>query len=190
MHFALANRGHRNHYATMPVKHLTRGKSGHCRALAFAFACSLAGMLLPAIARAGGSSPVLSITGADTLATPAGVRSVTITGSFNFDDLLQFSFPAGAIITQGSHFVRYDLSGKIVAGTAAAVTNGIAASEIPALLAVGTAAASPAAVVQLRVDRISVALPSDFAAGAASVILYALLDGDSVVSNPVSVTLP
>jgi len=147
-------------------------------------------MLLAGIAHAGGSSPLLSVTGADTLATPAGVRSVTITGSFNFDDLLQFSFPAGAIVTQGSHFVRYDLSGTILEGTSTAVADGITASEIPTLLAVGAAAATPAAVVQLRVDRISVALPSDFTAGAASVILYALLDGDSVVSNPVSVTLP
>jgi len=190
MHFALANRRQRTQNATMPVKHRTVGRSGYRRALAFAFACFLPGMLLPGLARAGGSSPLLSITSADTLATPAEVRSVTIRGSFNFDDLVQFSFPAGAIITQGSHFVRYDLSGKIVAGTSAAVTDGISASEIPALLAVGTAAASPAEVVQLRVDRISVALPSDFTAGAASVILYALLDGDSVVSNPVSVTLP
>lgn len=139
---------------------------------------------------AGGSAPILSITGASAVATSGGVRALTVTGTFNFDDLLQFSFPAGLVVVQGSHFVRYDLSGQIVEGTAAFVADGIDVTEIPTLLPLGAAATAPAALGQLRVDRIAVTLPADLIPGTATLILYAVLQGDPFVSNTVTVTLP
>ncbi|MBI3783883.1 MAG: hypothetical protein HY270_10825 [Deltaproteobacteria bacterium] len=140
--------------------------------------------------RAGGSAPVLSITAAHVAASSSGSRSVGISGTFNFDDLLQFQFPAGLVVYQGSHFVRYDLNGQIVEGSSVMVADGILDSEVPSLLNLGSAAAAPATTSELRVDRITVVLPATFNSGAASVVLYAAFDGGSYVSNSVGVSLP
>jgi len=149
------------------------------------------GLLLAAgVAHAGGSAPVLSATEATAMVSAAGVRSVRLVGSFNFDDLLQFSYPAGLLVTQGSHFVRYDVSGRIVEGDSELVADGVDATEIPALLAAGGDAAAPAALARIQADRITVVLPADVGAGVATAALYADYDGGSWVSNPVSVTLP
>ncbi len=133
---------------------------------------------------------MLSITNATPFVTHDGVQSLTVFGMFNYDDLLQFSVPAGLIISQGSQFVRYDISGQIAEGTSPAIANGIVATDIPALLGLGTPACGPATLTQLRVDRISVTLPADFSPGPVSVILYAVPDGSPFVSNAVSATLP
>jgi hypothetical protein len=141
-------------------------------------------------ARASGSAPTLALTGADTFATQAGGRAVVVTGSFNFDDRLQFSFPVGLLVVQGDRFARYDVSGEIVSASSALVADGVVATEIPDLLAITGAAAAPAALVQIRPHDITVALPPDFVSGSAIVLLYASRDSESFVSNAVSVVLP
>lgn len=140
--------------------------------------------------RASGSAPTLTLTGGDAFTTQVGARAVVAIGSFNFEDRLQFGFPVGVIVAQGDRFVRYDVSGAIATGTDAAVGDGIVASEIPALLASGATAAPPAALVQIRPDRITVALPPEFTVGAATVRLYASKDSESFVSNAVPLELP
>ena len=151
--------------------------------------------LLGALARtsvawSSGSAPVLTLTGGDGIAASNGARAVVVTGSFNFDDRLQFGFPVGVLVVQGEHVVRYDVSGTIVSATSVLVTDGVVAAEIPALLTLTGDAAAPARVVQIRPDRITVALPPEIGAGPASVLLYASKDSEPFVSNAVELVLP
>lgn len=150
----------------------------------------LSGLLAPAPSGAGGSAPALSIASATSVAAANGARTLVVSGSFNFDDLVQFAFPAGVIVTQGSRFVRYDVSGAIVEGTSSLVADGVADTEVPSLVAARGAAVAPASIVQLRQQRFMVVLPADFDAGLCSVILYAVLESDPFVSNTVQVNLP
>lgn len=146
-------------------------------------------LLVPVTARAGGSSPVLSITAARGFATSAGARSLAVSGTFNFDDLVQFIFPAGLVVWQGSHFVRFDVDGSVREGSAAFVADGIAEGEIPALLQAGAPAAG-ARLVELSSGRVVVALPAGFTAGSVSAMLYADFDGGQFASNALVVPLP
>lgn len=141
-------------------------------------------------ALAAGSSPILTLTSVDVFAGPNGARVLAAGGSFNFDDLMQIAFPAGLIVTQGSHFVRFDIDGTIVEGTAASVADGIAPGELQPLLSLGVAAQAPARRNQVRRDQIMVVLPGDFDAGAATVLLYAFQDGGAFLSAPLAVVLP
>ena len=150
-------------------------------------AAALAGC--PLLAFASGTRPVLSITAADGV-TSNDVRSVAITGTFNFDDRVQFSFPVGLIVYQGNRFACFDASGAINGGTSSAVVDGVDTDEVPALLAGGAPATPPAALVQVRAERIVVTLPPEFTAGGAAVLLYAQKEDKSFVSNTVSLVLP
>jgi hypothetical protein len=154
-------------------------------------ACALA--LVPVLggaARAGGSAPVVGLTGATVVRAASGARALRVTGTFNFDDLVQFSFPCGVFLVQGTRLVRWDLSGTIVEATAPQAADGILPSEVPGLLALAGAPAAPAALLRVETDRLAVALPADLAAGPAAVVLYADYDGESWVSDAVTVTLP
>jgi len=145
---------------------------------------------VPTPSRAGGSSPLLTIASVDAFASSSGALSVEVQGSFNFEDVVQGVFPAGAVVFQGTSFARFDQAGAVVAGTAPLLAGGLDATEVPALLALGSPAALPAALVQLRADRVTVVLPPGFSPGAASVVLYAVYQGQGFASNTVTVTLP
>lgn len=147
-------------------------------------------LLSAAGARASGSAPTLTLTGGDAFVASDGGRAVVATGRFNFDDRLQFGFPVGVLVVQGDRFARYDVAGEIVSASAGLVADGVDATDLPALLAIAGSAAAPAALVQIRPDRITVALPPEFVAGAATVLLYASKDSESFVSNVVSLELP
>lgn len=149
-----------------------------------------AAVLTPRPGQAVGTDPTLALTGVEAFASGTGQVSLVIDGTFSFDDLVQFSFPLGVIVSRGSSFVRYGLSGDLAAGSSAAVTNGVAASEVADLLLAGSTPAAPAALVRLQNDRLTIALPADFGAGSASVIAYAVLEGDAFVSNTLTVTVP
>ena len=75
-------------------------------------------------------------------------------------------------------------------GSSPLLADGLDATEVPALLALGSPAAAPAALVQLRADRATVVLPPGFSAGPASVVLYAVYQDQGFASNTVSVVLP
>jgi len=149
-----------------------------------------AAAIAPPGARAAGTDPTMAMDSAAAFAATNGTRAVLASGAFSFDDLVQFSFPAGLIVTQGSNFARYDLNGEARQGTSAAVADGVAALEIPALLAAGTPAAAPAALQKAQPGSILVTLPSTFSAGAAAAIFYTVVDGSPFVSNAVTVVLP
>jgi hypothetical protein len=141
-------------------------------------------------ARGGGSSPLLSLASADAFATSSGVRSVDVHGSFNFEDVVEGVFPAGLVVFQGTHFARFDQAGAVADGDAALLADGLTAAEVPALVPQGAPAAAPAALGQLRADRVTVVLPPGFSPGAASVVLYAVYEGVGYASNTLTVTLP
>ena len=145
---------------------------------------------LPLAARASGTRPVLFASATDAFASASGVRSVTVTGEYSFDDRLQFGFPVGVIVYQGTRFAVFDASGAATAGTSAAVADGVDDKDVADVLAAGTPAAAPAGLLQLRPDSMTVTLPPGFTAGAASVVLYAQQDDKSFASNVLSVVLP
>ena len=140
--------------------------------------------------RAAGTDPTLFLTSVEAFATASGARTVTVDGTFSFDDLVQFSFPAGLLVLQGDRFVRFDFSGTVSAGNSPLVVNGVTAPEIPTLLGSGTPAAAPAALLNVQPDRIMATLPPGFSPGAASVLVFTVIGGDAFVSNTLAVTLP
>ena len=73
----------------------------------------------------------------------SGVVSLQIRGGFQFDDVVQFEFPAGLFVSRGDTWVRYGLDGEVFAGTDAAASGGISAAEVLPLLATGVAAGPP-----------------------------------------------
>ncbi len=141
-------------------------------------------------ARGAGTDPTLVLGEGDAFGSSAGVATVRVKGTFSFDDLVQFPFAGGLIVSQGSLYARYQFDGQVRSASNSLVADGITAAEIPGLVAGGAAAGAPASLVEARSDRIVVTLPPSFGAGPASAIVYAILDDEAFVSNAVTVTLP
>lgn len=141
-------------------------------------------------ARAGGSSPVLALTSADAAGIPAGPRMIEAVGAFAFDDVVEDVFGLSLIVSNGARFVRYDQAGQVVTGETPLVADGLDAAEVEALFAAGSAASPPARLAGIARDRVTIVLPADFPSGTASVVLSAVFDGDSFVSNALAVSVP
>lgn len=146
--------------------------------------------LVPHAAWAVGTDPTLVLSSVDKVTAASGTVALNISGSFGFDDLVQFSFPFGVIVASGSSFARYPAQGAPVEGSDPAVADGVTADEIAHLLAVGSAASPPATWIELRSDRLSLALPGDLGGAPVTVVLYAIFEGTAFVSNQLTVTLP
>jgi hypothetical protein len=144
---------------------------------------------ISAPAGAAGTDPTLALTSAEAVAV-AGNTMVRLHGSVQFDDLLQFSFPAGVILFQGSNFVRVPMSGAAVSGTASLLAGGLADTELFTLLGLGGPAPAPAQLISLQPSEVRIALPAGFSSGAATAVVYAVLEGDPFLSNAIEVTLP
>jgi len=158
--------------------------------IAFASIAGLCLLGMAGAARAGGSSPLLTLGSADAYASSSGAKGVEARGSFNFEDVLEGTFPAGIVVYQGTHFVRFDQAGAVVEGTSPLLSDGLDATEVPTLVGGGGPAGAPAGLVQLRVDRVTVVLPPTFGAGTASVALYAVYENTGYASNVLTVNLP
>jgi hypothetical protein len=147
--------------------------------------------LCSATSQAAGTSPTLALVAVDAFASTDGGRLVTADGAFNFADLVQIPFPAaGLLVTQGAHFARFDVDGGTREGTSALVADGVLPSELPTVLAAGGAAGAPSRVMKIEPSRVSVTLPASFAPGTATVVLFAIHENESFVSNALQVELP
>ena len=146
--------------------------------------------LHPGHLRAAGTDPTLVLSEADVFSNVAGAVGLAVDGTFSFDDLVQFSFPAGVFVFQGNRFARYGFDGSVWEGTSALVTDGVSAADVPTLLGSGAVAAAPARLVEVRTDGAVVVLPPTFGPGPAGVVVYTVLSGEAFVSNALALTLP
>lgn len=153
---------------------------------------ALAGLLVlsPADpARAGFTTPTLVIA-SGTVVEVDGARSAVFEAAFDFPNAVQTGYRVSLVVWQGTHFVRFPVSGPILEGSSAVLSDGaLADTEVPTLFASG-AAITTARVLQLERDRIAVSLPPGFAAGAASAILATMPSEGSAVSNTIGLVLP
>ena len=140
-------------------------------------------------AQAAGTDPRLALTSGEAIAG-GGATMVRLRGNVQFDDQLQFAFPAGVVVYQGTTFARVPITGDAVSGSAAFLADGLADTEFLGLLGLGAPAAAPAGLVSLQPNEVRVVLPPGFASGAASAVVYAVLEGTAFLSNPIAVTLP
>jgi hypothetical protein len=142
-------------------------------------------------AHAGGSSPVLALTSADVATAPSGPVALHAEGAFSFDDVVEDVFGLSLVVTHGTHWVRYEQDGTVREGDSAAVADGLVLSEVAAFLALpGTGAVSPARLDGITRAGVTVVLPAGFPSGDATVVLAAVFDGDSFLSNALAVSVP
>ena len=148
-----------------------------------------AGLIGTDAARGAGTDPTLALTGGEAIAG-SGATMVRLQGALAFDDQLQFAFPAGVIVFQGTTFVHVPVSGPPLSGSAAFLADGLADTEVQTLIAMGAPAAAPARLASLQPNEVRVVLPAGFGSGAATAVVYAVLEGNGFLSNPIAVTLP
>lgn len=146
--------------------------------------------LVPAArARAGFTTPTLVIADATVVAVD-GARTASFEAAFDFPNAVQTGYRVSLVVWQGTHFVRFPVAGAILDGTSDVLSDGaLADDEVPMLFDAGSPITT-ARILQLERDRITVALPPGFAAGAASAVLATMPYEGSAVSNTVSLVLP
>jgi len=140
--------------------------------------------------QAAGTGPALAVASASAAATGSGGRVLRVAGTLNFDDLLQFSFPAGLLVHQGADYAIFQATGEVLEGSSASAADGVSASEVSSLLQAGSPAGAEAALGRIDGSGVVVALPARFASGVATVFFYAFLDNTMFISNAVNVSLP
>jgi hypothetical protein len=145
-----------------------------------------ASLALASAAAATPTDPTLALTGAAAAGGAFG-RMLRVEGSFHGDDLVQLAWPLQLLVRVsggGTAYVRYDLSGGAVTGSAAALADGLQAGDVPGLLGQGTAAPD-ARVLFVGPGRLDVALPQAFPGGAAEAQLFVVYEGEAILSNPI-----
>ena len=151
--------------------------------------CLVLAIATPA-AFAGFTSPTLVLSAARGDAGTAG-HGAAFEGDFDFPNAVEVGYPLNLVVFQGSTFVRYPAAAPPVTGTSATLGDGaLAENELDTLDAAGGAADASVRIVSMTPSTIRVILPSTFASGATSGVLYTILPDGSVVSNVVSFVLP
>ncbi len=142
-------------------------------------------------ALAAGTDPTLALTGVSVLQSGAGILGVRVTGTFQFDDLVQGAIPAGLILFQGESFIRYDMAGTIAQGSSSLVLDGVTADDVAQLTTIGTTAAG-ASIGAVDLDHILCTVPASgpIVPGNAAAIVFMLVEGGSFVSNTINFTVP
>ena len=136
------------------------------------------------------TDPTLVLTKAST-ATGALHRVVRADGSFHAQDLAQLAYPLQILIretTAGTGYLRFDLAGDAVTGSAPDLADGLQADEAEALLGSGTPAVD-ARVLFLGLGRLEVTLPAGFADGPAEIQLFVIHEGEAILSNTLPLAL-
>ena len=151
-------------------------------------------LLLAALAAgdafAGATTPRLALSAAAGSAAGAA-RSVVVEGNLDFGNALQVGYPIDLLVFQGATFARFPFAGAPIAGTSPELADGaLAPTEIAALLAEGAAPPAGVRIVTLVPTSIRVTLPAAFTAGPATAIVFGILTDGTVLSNPITFTLP
>lgn len=142
------------------------------------------------IARAGFTSPPLVLSEAR-VAEGGGQRAVFLRGTFDFENAVQLGYPISLLVFQGATFVRFPLSGTAVVGTSSLLADGdLLDTEVDAVLAAGSPAPAGVRIVGLEPETIRATLPLTFTGGSATAIVIAVLTDGTVLSNPITFTLP
>ncbi|MBW2315944.1 MAG: hypothetical protein JRH10_17375 [Deltaproteobacteria bacterium] len=112
---------------------------------------------------------------------------VQLEGSFPDADLVQLAYPLQIVVretTSGAGYIRFDLSGAAVIGSAAELADGLDPDEALALLGQGSPEPD-AQLVHLGLRRLEVLLPASFPAGGAEAQLFVVDEGEVILSNPI-----
>jgi hypothetical protein len=154
------------------------------------FALLLVLAATPGGLRAGATTPTLVLATGIVLGGAGSPRAATFGATFDHSNAVQADYDLELIVWQGRRFVRFPISGAARIGESAALDDGLAAADRPALDTASGAAPGVVRLVALTTDAMTVTLPDTFAAGSATAALLATVDEGIVLSNPLSFVLP
>lgn len=157
-------------------------------AIALALTAGLAGELAGEV-RAAATTPTLVLSAAAPVAV-GEARAVAFEGTFDFPNALEVGYPLALIVFQGTHFVRYPMTGRAHMGESSAASGRLDEDDVPTLDLEGVEAPADVRIVTFVPDRLRVTLPATFTAGRATAVLYASVPHGAVVSNPIVFVLP
>jgi hypothetical protein len=140
-------------------------------------------------AMAGATTPTLLVASATVVGSGAA-RTVTFDVAYDYENAVQADYEIELVVFQGRDFARYPISGTARVGSSAALDDGLAAADLPALDAAATPAPATVRPVVIAADRVTVSLPASFAPGSATVAFVATVEEGVVLSNPLDFTLP
>lgn len=141
-------------------------------------------------AQTGGTDPMLSIAAAQ---AQAGATTVTLAvdASFLRGDVVQVGYPVQLLLWEegAASYLRYALAGGVYSGQDGGLADGLNATEAAGLLSSGTLTAE-ARVLRMDSDRLELGVPASFPVGPARVQLFVVDGADTILSNPIAVTIP
>jgi hypothetical protein len=140
-----------------------------------------------AFARAGATTPTLIVQSASM--PPGSTRLVSFAVAYDYSNAIQANYDIELIVFQGNSFARFPVSGAARVGSSAALADGLAVADLPALDAASTPAPDGVRVVTIEPTRLAVMLTT-FTGGAATAVLAATVDEGVILSNPLSFNLP
>ncbi|MEO8603071.1 MAG: hypothetical protein ABI629_10895 [bacterium] len=140
------------------------------RWLGVALVCTLLG---GGTGQAANTEPTLALISASAVRGSGGRATVTLEGSFSFDDAVQLDLPLDIVITQGTRSAHCDLAGNI----AVSLDGG------------APQAAAPPAVIGISERRITLVLPASFGSGEATAQVVMTYEGKRIASNQLRFTL-
>ena len=138
--------------------------------------------------QAGATTPTLALSSATASVVEPGNRLVRFEAAYDYSNAVQADYDLELIVFQGKQFARYPVSGPVRVGSSAALADGLAASDLPALDAASTPAPADVRVVEIGPTAITVRVP--LFAGGATAVLVATVDEGIVLSNPLAFVLP
>src|SRR5262245_55671404 len=114
------------------------------------------------LVRAGATTPTLIVQSAN-VTGPFGVGAgalVSFTVAYDYSNAVQADYDVELIVYQEDSFARFPISGSARVGSSAALADGLAVSDLPALDAASTPAPASVRVVTIEPTQIRVALPA------------------------------
>jgi hypothetical protein len=127
----------------------------------------VAAVCIAGVAYGANTDPTLALIGASAARGSGGRTTVTLEGSFSFDDAVQLALPLQIVVAQGERTARFDLAGNVTLSL-----NGGAAQPAP-----------PPGLLGITGRSITLVLPSGFDGGDATAQLLTTYDGKSIASN-------